>query len=146
MILTNDKQLNHLLLDPKYEHQKTYWVEVEGVPDSKDLKMLEEGVKINLKGNTHKTAPAKARVLTEVEIEEREPPVNRVKHPVTSWIEIRLTEGKNRQVRKMTAGVGHPTLRLIRVAIEDIKLFPMRPGEFTRIARKPLYKKLQIYL
>ena len=145
LILTNDRKLNHRLLDPKYQHKRTYWVEVEGTPTSDALEAFSDGVEINLKGRRYMTKKAKAKFVSEVTgIEERIPPVNYTKHPIRSWLEIELIEGKNRQVRKMTAAVGHPTLRLIRVGIEDLSLFPMKPGELTQISEKVLKKKLKL--
>jgi 23S rRNA pseudouridine2457 synthase len=144
LILTNDKALNHKLLNPDFAHPRMYWAQVEGVPDRGALRQLGQGVEINLKGTYHITRPAKARILTDVEIPERNPPINHQKHPVTSWLELTLTEGKNRQVRRMTAAMGHPTLRLVRVAIGDITLGNMKPGELSRVSGKVLYRKLGI--
>ncbi len=144
LILTNDRKLNSKLLNPKNKHSKTYWVEVEGIPTQESLEMLEKGVTINLKGRKHQTSPAKVTKINNPDLEERSVPVNRLKHPETSWLEITITEGKNRQVRRMTATVGHPTLRLIRVAVEDLKLGSLKPGEITQISEKSIMKKLNI--
>lgn len=141
LILTNDRSLNHKLLDPKYGHKRTYWVEVEGVPTESQLNQLKSGVEINISGKKHQTLPADVEIVNPT-ISEREPPVNRVKHPDTCWLSITLYEGKNRQVRKMTAKIGHPTLRLLRVGIEQISLLPMQSGELKMISRNALYKKL----
>ncbi len=143
LILTNDRRLNGALLDPKNQHQRTYWVEVEGEPSETALDDLRKGLDINVKGG-YRTLPCEAKRINTPDVEERDPPVNVSKHPVRSWLEIKLTEGKNRQVRKMTAKIGHPTLRLIRVAIEDLSLFPLSSGELTQISGKALYKKLQV--
>lgn len=143
LILSNDKQLNQKLLNPKHEHQRTYWVEVEGVPTEEALHELRTGMEINIKGS-YQTLPAEARIIEAPEVPVRNPPVNEAKHPIRSWIEIKLVEGKNRQVRKMTAAAGHPTLRLIRVAIEGLSLFPLQPGGLTQISEKVLYRKLGI--
>ncbi|WP_421765521.1 pseudouridine synthase [Ekhidna sp.] len=143
LILTNDKSLNNRLLNPKHHHKRIYWVEVDGQPDPKGLKQLESGVDININGKTHFTKKAKVKVIAP-DVEERNPPVNYKKHPVRSWLQIELTEGKNRQVRRMTAKVGHPTLRLIRVAIEDLSLEPLKSGEITQISEKVIYKKLNL--
>ena len=144
LILTNDRTLNHEILDPEKKHEKTYWAEVEGIPDENALEALQKGVEISVGSSRQITSPASVQLLANPGLEEREPPVNRKKHPVTHWIELKLIEGKNRQVRKMTAKVGHPTLRLIRVAIEEVSLFPLKPGQITQIAPKPLFKKLKI--
>ncbi|RED97866.1 pseudouridine synthase [Marinoscillum furvescens] len=145
LLLTNDKYLNGALLNPKNEHQRTYWVEVDGEPSQQALQQLRDGVTINVKG-PYATRPCEVQVIDAPDLAERNPPVNYQKHPVRTWLEIKLIEGKNRQVRKMTAKVGHPTLRLVRVGIEDLSLFPLQPGELTQISRKALYKKLHIDL
>ncbi|MEM6642504.1 MAG: pseudouridine synthase [Bacteroidota bacterium] len=143
LILTNDKKLNHALLNPAHEHSRTYWVEVDGQPSGQSLKKLSSGVEINLKGSMYSTKPAEVKAIAPT-VQEREPPVNYVKHPKRSWLEISLKEGKNRQVRKMTAKVGHPTLRLIRVSIGLLALGNMKPGQITQISKKSIYQKLGI--
>lgn len=143
LILTNDRLLNSALLDPKQQHKRTYWVEVEGIPSEESLRSFREGLEINVKG-IYKTLPCEVKLLDRPDVEEREPPVNYIKHPVRSWLEIKLIEGKNRQVRRMTAKIGHPTLRLIRVAIEGLSLFPLKSGGITQISGKALYKKLHL--
>lgn len=144
LILTNDRKLNQALLNPKNKHKRTYWSEVDGVPGQQQMEALRAGVRISIKGKKHQTMPAEANKLPDLKIEERIPPVNRIKHKNTSWIELKLIEGKNRQVRKMTASVGHPTLRLIRVGIEDIHIGNMQPGEITQISENILKKKLHL--
>ena len=144
LLLTNDKAVNHKLLDPKNNHERMYRVEVEGYPNEKSLDEIRQGVEINLKGKKHKTKPCLAYLLEQFEIEERIPSVNRTKHPDTSWVEIKLTEGKNRQVRRMTAKVGHPTLRLIRFAIEDLNLGALKSGEIVQLSKKLVYHKLKL--
>jgi 23S rRNA pseudouridine2457 synthase len=143
LLLTNDKSINHQLLNPKFKHERTYWAEVEGIPEKEALQMLSSGIQINLKGTIHKTAPAKVKILNPTpEWPERNPPVNYLKHPIRTWIELKLTEGKNRQVRKMTAKVGHPTLRLIRVAIEKITLGSLKSGEIKEVSESYFYDHL----
>ena len=144
LILTNDKKLNYALLNPEKEHKRTYHVEVEGIPSPSTLNALSDGLSIIIDGKPYQTKKAEVRVLIDYQLTERTPPVNRIKHPETSWIELILTEGKNRQVRKMTAKVGHPTLRLLRVAIEDLVLHPLMPGQIVMISKKVLYKKLKL--
>ena len=143
LILTNDKSLNNKLLNPKHNHSRSYWVEVEGLPDETAISSLQKGVEINVNGKKHKTKPAAVKVI-KPEIPERNPPVNYQKHPERTWLEIQLTEGKNRQVRRMTAKVGHPTLRLVRVGIENLRLEPLESGEITQISEKVIYKKLNL--
>jgi len=143
LILTNDKSLNAQLLNPKNNHKRTYWVEVDGEPNAESLISLREGLEININGKKHLTKKAEVKVI-KPDISEREPPVNYVKHPKRSWLSISLTEGKNRQVRRMTAKIGHPTLRLIRVSIEDLRLDPLQSGDITQISEKVIYKKLKL--
>ena len=99
---------------------------------------------INLKGNLHRTKPARVKEIAAPKIPERNPSVNYVKHPETSWIELDIIEGKNRQVRKMTAKVGHPTLRLIRYAIEELTLERMKPGEVIELKEQEFYPLLKL--
>lgn len=141
LILTNDRSLNNKLLNPKNNHKKTYWVEIEGVPKSDALQIFSDGIEINLKGKKHQTKKSTIRII-EPEVVDRDPPVNVKKHPIRSWVEITLTEGKNRQVRKMTAAIGHPTLRLIRVSIEDLEVSPLKSGEIRQVSKNVLYQKL----
>ncbi|WP_370086800.1 pseudouridine synthase [Ekhidna sp.] len=143
LILTNDKSLNNKLLNPNHGHSRTYWIEVDGSPDAASLDQLRKGVEIKVNGKAHRTKPAKVEVIRP-NIGERIPPVNYLKHPNRTWLQISLTEGKNRQVRRMTAKVGHPTLRLIRIAIEGLSLEPLKSGEITQISEKVIYKKLNL--
>ncbi|MGZ3808973.1 MAG: pseudouridine synthase, partial [Bacteriovorax sp.] len=118
------------LLNPKNDKSKTYWVQVEKIPEISDLKKLEAGVMIG----DYKTRPCRARLLDpQPVIPERDPPVRFRKSIPTCWIEIELTEGKNRQVRRMTAAIGFPTLRLIRKKIGKLELGDLSPGECREI-------------
>jgi 23S rRNA pseudouridine2457 synthase len=144
LLLTNDTRVNHLLLDPKFQHKKTYWAQIEGEMNQDGIQQLQKGVLINLKANLHRTKPALVRKISAPKIPERNPSVNYVKHPVTSWIELTIIEGKNRQVRKMTAKVGHPTLRLIRYAIEEITLERMKSGEVIELKEQEFYPLLKL--
>lgn len=119
LILTNDKSLNHKVLNPKQKSWKTYWVQVDGDITEDALKDLETGVTLNYKGKLHHTLRAKCKKIDPSNIPDRTPPVRFRKNIPTSWIALSICEGKNRQVRKMTAKVGFPTLRLIRVQIGD---------------------------
>ncbi|MGE5431866.1 MAG: pseudouridine synthase [Syntrophomonadaceae bacterium] len=133
ILLTNDKKLNFYLLNPKNAHEREYLAQVEGIPEKSDLEKLEKGVLIE----DRKTLPAKARLLNkDPEVPERIPPIRERKNIPVSWISLRLVEGKNRQVRKMTAHIGFPTLRLIRVSIGKIKLGNLKPGEVKEIKIK----------
>ncbi len=132
LLLTNDGELNHRLSDPAYEFTKTYWAQIERVPNEEALNQLRKGLDIN----GRKTLPAKVRLLPQDPIIwEREKPIRFRKTVPTSWLEISIREGMNRQVRKMTAAVGHPCLRLVRIAIGPIKLGNLLPGEVRAIGR-----------
>jgi len=140
LILTNDKTLNHKLLNPAFKHEREYWVEVEGSITVPALKQLETGVPISIDGKQHHTLAAKAISFeTPPEVPARNPPVRFRKHIPTSWISLSLVEGKNRQVRRMTTAVGFPTLRLIRYRIEKITLGKMQPGESATLSRQQVY-------
>jgi 23S rRNA pseudouridine2457 synthase len=134
LLLTDDKALTHQLLDPTFAHPRTYWVHVEGAITVDAIKQLEQGVTISIDGKLYRTKKAKAIILsTPPEVSERNPPVRFRKSIPTSWISLTLTEGKNRQVRKMTAAVGYPTLRLIRYAIGKVTLEGMEPGSYKNV-------------
>lgn len=131
LLLTNDKPLTHQLLDPSFAHERTYWVQVEGMIDDEAIKKLQSGVVINVNGKMYKTKPARAKIFEHApEVPERNPPIRFRKNIPTSWVSLTLHEGKNRQVRKMTASIGYPTLRLIRYSIGDITIEEMIPGNF----------------
>ena len=144
LILTDDKALNQLLLKPENEHERTYWAQVEGTADDFACNEMERGVLINVSGGYYKTKPCKARLISSPKLPERQIPIRFRKSVPTSWIEIKLTEGKNRQVRKMTAAVGYPTLRLIRVAIENLELGKLPEGEMKEVNKDEIYKLLNL--
>jgi len=145
LILTNDKYLNHKLLNPKFGHNRTYWVQVDNEATSDAIDQLKKGVEIKLKTQNYHTKPAEVRKIDLPEnLPERNPPVRFRKNIPTSWIELTLKEGKNRQVRKMTAKVGFPTLRLIRKKIVNLDLNSMQPGDVLEIDKATIYKKLNI--
>jgi len=130
LILTNDRRMNHRLLDPAFAHEREYWVQVEGAIDPTALRQLETGVTISIDGKPHSTRPAKAQlIIPDPQVPERDPPIRYRAQIPTSWISLTLTEGRNRQVRKMTAQTGFPTLRLIRFRIGGITLGRLQPGE-----------------
>jgi len=127
VLLTDDGALQHRLSDPKFEHPRTYWVQVEGIPSARAIENLAQGVIIQ----SYRTRPCKARLLEhDPDLPPRNPPIRFRKNVPTSWIEITLTEGRNRQVRRMTAAIGHPTLRLVRVAMGDWTLEGLKPGQW----------------
>lgn len=138
LLLTDDGPFKHQLLNPKSGHQKTYWVQVEGIPSQADLNVLQRGVVI--KG--YKTKPCTARRLQEEpKLPPRDPPIRFRKTIATSWLEIVLTEGKNRQVRRMTASIGHPTLRLVRAQIERLAIAGVQPGQWRFVRKKDILGK-----
>ncbi|HLO86421.1 MAG TPA: rRNA large subunit pseudouridine synthase E [Nostocaceae cyanobacterium] len=127
LLLTNDGQLQNRLAHPRFGHQRTYWVQVERIPDAEAIQKLQTGVEIQ----DYFTRPAKVKLLPEEPpVDERNPPIRYRKSIPTAWLEMTLTEGKNRQVRRMTAAVGFPTLRLIRVKIANIQLNTLKLGEW----------------
>jgi 23S rRNA pseudouridine2457 synthase len=145
LILTNDPSLNHQLLDPLHSHQREYWVQVEGSIGTKDLEQLSSGVDISIDGKKYHTRKCEAlRFDTDPQTSERRPPIRYRKNIPTSWLRLIMTEGKNRQVRKMTAAVGFPTLRLIRYRIEKITIEVLLPGELRELEKKEIYRLLNI--
>jgi len=145
LLLTNDKALNHQLLHPKFKHQRTYWIQVEGIPKEEDLAPLRVGISIRIKKKLHQTAPAIVRIIAApTSIPERNPPVRFRKDIPTSWLEITLTEGKNRQVRRMSASIGFPVLRLIRNRIEDLSLKELKGQPVIELKKEQVYQLLNI--
>jgi len=137
LLLTNDHAVNHRLTEPKFEHPRTYWVQVEGIPDEVALNKLRNGVVIEQK----KTKPAEVKLLEkEPDLPPRSVPIRVRKTIPTSWIELTLREGRNRQVRKMTAAVGYPTLRLVRVGILFLTLDGLQPGKHRMLTEKEISK------
>lgn len=142
LLLTNDKTINALLLDPKNGHWRTYWVQVSGQINKRAIKALEQGVEIAVKGSIHQTLPAKVKKANPPQ----SIPAMELSEKNTSWVKISLQEGKYRQVRKMTAKVGFPTLRLVRTHIEDLDVGNVRPGEHKTMDKKQLFSKIKLPL
>lgn len=130
ILLTSDGWLQHRLSDPRFGHPRTYWVQVERKPSLETLQQLAHGV--DIQGT--RTRPAKVQRLgDDTQLPPRHPPIRARKTVPTAWIEMTLTEGRNRQVRRMTAAVGHPTLRLIRVAIGPLRIGDLQPGQWREL-------------
>ncbi len=126
LLLTDDGLLQHRIAHPKHKSAKTYWVQVEGQPDKDAIKSLCDGVILK----DGPTLPAKVTIIKEPKIWVRVPPIRERANIPTTWLEISITEGRNRQVRRMTAAIGHPTLRLVRASIGEWGLEQLQPGEF----------------
>ncbi len=130
LLLTNDTSINHQLLHPKFAHARTYWVQVDGAITSEAIESLSKGVTISVDGKTYETKKATLKILPDnLLVPERNPPIRVRKSIPTSWVSIQLTEGKNRQVRKMFASVGFPVVRLIRSQIGQFSIAQMQPSD-----------------
>lgn len=125
LFLTNNVRVNHQLLNPRFKHEREYWVQVEGEPTPESLLQLQQGLQLK----DHLTLPCQAEIMASPDLPPRDPPVRFRQAIPTTWLKMVLHEGKNRQVRRMTAAVGFPTLRLVRVRIENLWLGSLLPGE-----------------
>lgn len=130
LLLTDSGRLQQRLTDPRFKLPKTYWVQVEGIPTDAALAELRRGIVLD----GRRTRPARVRRCAEPGLWPRDPPIRYRKSVPTSWLEITIAEGRNRQVRRMTAAVGYPTLRLVRVAIGPYRLEGLAPGQWREIA------------
>ncbi|MDO9374129.1 MAG: pseudouridine synthase [Ferruginibacter sp.] len=143
LLLTNDTAINSRLLNPSHAHAREYWVQVDGAITTEAINQLQKGVVIKIDGKDHRTLPCSAAVFkSDPEVPERNPPIRIRKSIPAPWIKITLAEGKNRQVRKMTAAVGFPTLRLIRYRIESCALDGLQPGEMRTFTKQQIYQLL----
>ncbi|MEM8804761.1 MAG: pseudouridine synthase [Cyanobacteria bacterium P01_G01_bin.38] len=132
MLLSDHTQVQHRLTQPQFGHPRTYWVQVERIPDPDSLEKLRQGVMIR----GYHTRPATVTPLPKSpSLPPRNPPIRYRKQVPTAWLEITLTEGKNRQVRRMTAAVGFPTLRLVRVGIAHLRLEGLAPGQWRYLSQ-----------
>jgi len=137
LLLTNDTSINHQLLHPSFEHKRTYWVQVDGAITENALEILRKGVVINIDGKQYKTNKAILKTLPDdIIVPERNPPIRFRKSIPTTWVSIELTEGKNRQVRKMFALVGFPVLRLIRAQLGKYTIDKMQPADLLSLTEQ----------
>lgn len=143
LLLTNHGQLQHRLCDPQFQHARRYWVQVERIPDQDAIRQLQEGVIID----NYRTRKALVQTLSaELQLPPRDPPIRFRKNVPTAWLEITITEGRNRQVRRMTAKVGFPTLRLVRVAIAGLTLENLQPGQWQDLTPEELNPLLKLVM
>ncbi|MEM9978966.1 MAG: pseudouridine synthase [Cyanobacteria bacterium P01_D01_bin.2] len=127
LLLTDDGPLQQRLCHPRFGHPRTYWVQVEGIPDAQSLERLRQGVTIR----NYTTRPAQVELLCQAPaLPPRIPPIRVRKHIPTAWLQLTLQEGKNRQVRRMTAAVGFPTLRLVRARLGSLQVEHLQPGQW----------------
>lgn len=129
LVLTDDGKLQAKISSPKFKQDKTYLVQVENIPDKTAIEQLQNGIELK----DGMTKPARVRLIEDPDLWPREPPIRERKNIPTAWLEISLREGRNRQVRRMTAAVGHPTLRLIRTKVADWQLNSLQPGEWVEV-------------
>lgn len=130
LLLTNDGQLQARIADPRHKMEKTYWVQVEGVPADAALQRLRDGVELN----DGKTLPARVRLIEpQPDMWPRNPPIRVRQNIPDCWIELIIREGRNRQVRRMTAAIGHPTLRLVRMAVGPYSIAGLEPGQWVDV-------------
>lgn len=145
LLLTNDPRLNQGLLHPKNAHNRTYYAQVDGMITQLAVDQLKKGVRITINGKAHDCRAAEAKIMAEPPVlPERNPPIRYRKSIPAPWIAITLTEGKNRQVRKMCAAVGAPVLRLVRVSIEELDISGWAAGDIRELTRADIAAYLHL--
>ena len=143
LLLTNDPTINNRLLNPKFAHTREYWVQVDGALTPEAVTRLQNGVDINIDGKIYRTKRCTAKAFDhEPAVPERHPPIRFRKSIPAPWLQLILQEGKNRQVRKMTAAVGFPTLRLIRYRIGNLTIEGLQPGEMRTLSKAEVEAQL----
>ena len=143
LLLTDDRSLNDRLLHPRHAHRRTYWVQVEGEPGTSDLQALAAGPEIRIKGKVHRSRPLLVERISPA-VPRRDPPIRERQSVPDSWLSLTLTEGKNRQVRRMCAAVGFPVLRLLRYAIGGLSLEDLDGEAVVELPREWLLDKLEL--
>lgn len=144
LILTNDNYLKSKLINPKENHKKTYFVQVEGIPKKIDIEKLKNDLEIKVKGTIYKVKALAAEAIDEPKLPDRYPPIRFRRNIPTSWLSITVSEGKNHQIRKMTAKIGFPTLRLVRFSIENLNLNMIEIDKPNYFSQKEIYKFLNL--
>jgi 23S rRNA pseudouridine2457 synthase len=151
LLLTSDRSLNHRLLNPQFAHKRTYLAQIEGIPTAESLNKFRNGVSIKIEKKIYNTLPAECQPVEDPSVYFNNQPIwTRLPLPKSSgnkpmsWLEITLTEGKNRQVRRMCAAIGHPCLRLIRVKIMDLKLGNLQPNEVKELDADTIFSLLKM--
>ncbi len=151
LLLTSDRSLNHHLLNPQFAHKRTYLAQIEGIPTAEALGKFRNGVSIKIEKKLYDTLPAQCKSVEDPSVYfDNQPIWTRLPLPKASgnkpmsWIEVTLTEGKNRQVRRMCAAIGHPCLRLIRTSIMDLKLGDLQPNEVKELNAEAIFSLLKI--
>ncbi|MGB3799968.1 MAG: pseudouridine synthase [Lewinella sp.] len=143
LILTNDRSLNDRLLHPRHGHQRTYWVQVEGDPTPEEVARLAEGPDIRIKGKVHHSLPLGVKRISPA-VPRRNPPIRVRQHIPDCWLSLVMTEGKNRQVRRMCAAVGFPVLRLVRYAIAGVTVEEVSEAAVREVSGGWLYDALEL--
>ncbi len=143
LLLTDDRRFNDRLLNPRHGHQRTYWVQVEGAPSASDLGELAAGPMIRIKGKGYQSRPLQVERITP-EISPRNPPIRVRKNIPETWLSLTMTEGKNRQVRRMCAAIGYPVLRLVRYSIDGVSLDDLAGSEVLEVSQAWLRARLEL--